>query len=97
MPDLSKAPNGGPPMATFSYMEDTPPPPPLPPHPQALYGGMDMTGLQGFSGNSMYAVPNSLDLLWKDDLAVLEFPRDSLHFIEKLGEGQFGEVSINPI
>ena len=43
------------------------------------------------SGNSAYAAPNT-DLLWKEDLAVIEFPREHLKFLEKLGEGQFGEV-----
>ena len=65
-----------------------------PPHPQALYGAMDHVGLQGFSGNSLYAVPHSLELLWQDDLAVLEFPRANLLFVEKLGQGQFGEVDL---
>ena len=39
----------------------------------------------------MYAAPN-LDLLWKDDLSLMEFPKENLKFLEKLGEGQFGEV-----
>ncbi len=77
------------------YHEETPPPPPLPPHPKALYGGtsdvMNFPNLQGVSGNNVYAVPNA-DLLWKEDLSVIEFPRDNLKFLEKLGEGQFGEV-----
>ena len=29
---------------------------------------------------------------WQVDLSVLEFPRENLHLIEKLGGGQFGEV-----
>lgn len=45
----------------------------------------------GVSGNNVYAVPNA-DLLWKEELSVVEFPRENLHLIEKLGEGQFGEV-----
>ena len=47
--------------------------------------------LQGVSGNTVYACPSNL--LWKEDLNVIEFPRESLKFVEKLGEGQFGEVS----
>ena len=47
---------------------------------------------QGFSGNSLYAVPGNLDLVWKEELSVMEFPRENLQFREKLGEGQFGEV-----
>ena len=39
----------------------------------------------------MYAAPN-LDLLWKDDFSLMEFPKENLKFLEKLGEGQFGEV-----
>ena len=47
--------------------------------------------LQGLSGNSLYAVP---DLpLWKEELSIMEFPHEQLKHIEKLGEGQFGEVS----
>lgn len=30
----------------------------------------------------------------QDDISALEFPRENLKFIDKLGEGQFGEVSI---
>ena len=41
----------------------------------------------------MYAVPSSADLMWKEEMASAEFPRDKLKFVEKLGEGQFGEVS----
>ncbi len=51
--------------------------------------------LQGLTGNSTYAAP-STDLLWKEELAVIEFPRENLKFMEKLGEGQFGEVIIWP-
>ena len=77
------------------FPDEQPPPPPLPPHPSALYGGqsevMTYPNLQGVSGNNVYAVPNA-DLLWKEDLSVIEFPRNQLQFVEKLGEGQFGEV-----
>ena len=48
--------------------------------------------IQGLIGNSVYAVPSNTDLLWRED-AVNEFPREKLKFVEKLGEGQFGEVS----
>ena len=63
-------------------------------HPRAVYSGVDMATLQGFSGNSLYAVPTNMELMWKEDLAVMEFPRENLIFKEKLGEGQFGEVSV---
>ena len=41
----------------------------------------------------MYAVPGNLDLV-DSDPDIIEFPRDNLRFVEKLGEGQFGEVSV---
>ncbi|GIY75379.1 discoidin domain-containing receptor 2 [Caerostris extrusa] len=52
-----------------------------------------MPNLQGVSGNTVYAVPN-VDLLSRDDSSVREIPRHRLHYIEKLGEGQFGEVHL---
>ena len=60
-----------------------------------LYGGLEAEAipLQGLSGNSLYAVPNNMDLLWKEEISVMEFSRENLQFVEKLGEGQFGEVS----
>ena len=79
-------------------LSGSPPPLPLPPHPRDLYSGESGVCLQGCSGNSCYAVPDmsSVDLtLWSRDVdpaAVLELPRDSLHFVEKLGEGPHGEV-----
>ena len=44
------------------------------------------------SGNSVYSIPNA-ELLLSIDLAIVEFPRENLRFVEVLGEGQFGEVS----
>ena len=52
--------------------------------------------LQGVSGSNVYAAPN-LDLLWKDDFSLMEFPKENLKFLEKLGEGQFGEVEAHQI
>jgi len=81
-------------------LSGSPPPLPPPPHPRDLYGGESAVCLQGCSGNSCYAVPEmtAVDLaLWSREVdapAVLEFPRDSLHFVEKLGEGPHGEVDI---
>ncbi len=48
--------------------------------------------------DALYSPPN-LDLLCADQLPVIEFPRDKLHFVERLGEGQFGEVGLqtNPL
>jgi len=53
---------------------------------------MAVTSIQGVSGNNVYAVPGNLDLV-DSDPDIIEFPRDNLRFVEKLGEGQFGEVS----
>jgi len=78
----------------------SPLPLPPPPHPRDLYSGDSAVCLQGCSGNSCYAVPDmtAVDLaLWMREVdapAMLEFPRDSLHFVEKLGEGPHGEVDI---
>lgn len=72
----------------------------LPPHPRDLYNGESGMSLQGCSGNSCYAVPEmtAVDLaMWTrevDPPAILEFPRDSLRFVEKLGEGPRGEVDV---
>lgn len=50
--------------------------------------------LQGVTGSNTYSVPAiTMDLLSGKDVAVEEFPRKLLTFKEKLGEGQFGEVS----
>ena len=78
----------------------SPPPLPPPPHPRDLYSGDSAVCLQGCSGNSCYAVPEmtAVDLaMWTREVdapPVLEFPRDSLHFVEKLGEGPHGEVRL---
>lgn len=50
--------------------------------------------LQGVTGSNMYAVPAlTVDSLTRKDISAAEFPRQQLIFREKLGEGQFGEVS----
>ena len=81
-------------------LSGSPPPLPLPPHPRDLYSGDTGVSLQGCSGNSCYAVPEmtAVDLaLWTrevDPPAILEFPRDGLCYVEKLGEGPHGEVGL---
>lgn len=45
------------------------------------------------SGNCVYAVPGDI-IHSKEEVQVPEFPRQDLQFVEKLGEGQFGEVVI---
>ena len=60
-----------------------------PPHGHMMAG--HVTNIQSWSGNSMYALPNS-DVDRKEDRNVAEFPRHVLKFVEKLGQGQFGEV-----
>lgn len=58
------------------------------------YAEADIVNLQGVTGSNTYSVPAvTMDLLSGKDVAVEEFPRKLLTFKEKLGEGQFGEVS----
>ena len=72
-----------------------------PPTYDALYAAADVINstvpnipsLQGVSGNNVYAVPNSDLLVSSVDVALVEFPRRNLRFLEVLGEGEFGEVS----
>ena len=47
--------------------------------------------LQGMSGTSVYAELDDYSL-WANDLGVTEYAEESLEFVEKIGEGQFGEV-----
>ena len=76
-----------------------------PPTYDALYAAADVINstvpnipsLQGVSGNNVYAVPNSDLLVSSVDVALVEFPRRNLRFVEVLGEGEFGEVSWNKI
>uniref|UniRef100_UPI00398E7098 discoidin domain-containing receptor 2 isoform X2 n=1 Tax=Pristiophorus japonicus TaxID=55135 RepID=UPI00398E7098 len=59
------------------------------------YAEADIVSLQGVTGNNTYAVPAlTVDSLIKMELAVGEISRHQLHFKEKLGEGQFGEVHL---
>uniref|UniRef100_A0AAY4BTD9 receptor protein-tyrosine kinase n=1 Tax=Denticeps clupeoides TaxID=299321 RepID=A0AAY4BTD9_9TELE len=59
------------------------------------YAETDIVSLQGVTGSNMYAVPAvTVDSLTRKDISVGEFPRHRLHFREKLGEGQFGEVHL---
>ncbi|RXM93481.1 Discoidin domain-containing receptor 2 [Acipenser ruthenus] len=56
------------------------------------YAETDIVSLQGVTGSNMYAVPAlTVDSLTRKGISVGEFPRQRLHFREKLGEGQFGE------
>lgn len=68
------------------------------PPPERHYAATEICkvqNIQGVSGNTTYAVPN-VDLLNHDDDGgvICEFPRHRLRFLEKLGEGQFGEVHL---
>lgn len=68
----------------------SPPLPPSVPH----YAEADIVSLQGVSGNNTYAVPAlSSSSPGADATPLPELPRQCLIFKEKLGEGQFGEVS----
>lgn len=62
------------------------------------YAEADIVNLQGVTGGNTYAVPAvTMDLLSGKDIPIEEFPRKLLTFKEKLGEGQFGEVSSNSL
>lgn len=70
------------------------PGPPSGPEGAPHYAEADIVNLQGVTGGNTYSVPAlTMDLLSGKDVAVEEFPRKLLTFKEKLGEGQFGEVS----
>ena len=69
--------------------------PPLPPrrsvHPK-VPGSSTLMGIQGLTGTSIIVMPSS-HLLWQDDIVTPEYLCQKIAFIEKLGEGCFGEVS----
>ena len=49
--------------------------------------------LQGTTGTNTFSTGSAdSDEQWAEELAVMEFPRESLKYLDKLGEGQFGEV-----
>ncbi|XP_072908188.1 discoidin domain-containing receptor 2-like isoform X2 [Hemitrygon akajei] len=59
------------------------------------YAEADIVNLQGMTGNNTYAVPAlTMDSLLKKEISLGEISRHQLHFREKLGEGQFGEVHL---
>lgn len=65
--------------------------PPSVPH----YAEADIVTLQGVTGGNTYAVPAlTADTLTSKELPLSKFPRGHLLFREKLGEGQFGEVTV---
>uniref|UniRef100_T1J7A6 Protein kinase domain-containing protein n=1 Tax=Strigamia maritima TaxID=126957 RepID=T1J7A6_STRMM len=99
VPDITKT---GPPVPLIPG----PPPPQVPktpiffpPPPDRHYAATEIfksptpSSIQGVSGTTLYAVPN-LDILNGGENPVPEFPRHRLQFLEKLGEGQFGEVHL---
>lgn len=104
MPDVTKSTNSMPvvplhppptPSTKPAFPQTLPKPLQKPPS-ERYYAATDvvkMPNLQGVSGNTVYAVPN-VDLLSREDSPVREIPRHRLHYMEKLGEGQFGEVNI---
>ena len=50
----------------------------------------DYPNIQGVSGNNVYSALNAD--LWVEELAVMEFPKENLTFVEELGHGQYGTV-----
>ncbi|XP_071947776.1 discoidin domain-containing receptor 2-like isoform X2 [Antedon mediterranea] len=62
---------------------------------QQHYAETDLMSIQGVSGNTIYGVPDQcLEKLNNTRTLCPEFPRDKLIFLERLGEGQFGEVHL---
>jgi len=53
-------------------------------------GKRDLQGGVGFNG---HALMGDKDVSRANNFVVVEFPRENLKFVEKVGEGQFGEVS----
>ncbi|KAG0417059.1 hypothetical protein HPB47_005921 [Ixodes persulcatus] len=100
VPDVSKSPilNSH---KSSPFPQTKPPPPPLA---EQYYAATDVVvslpNIQGVSGNTVYSVP-SLDVSSGEEGSggvtlppVREVPRHRIRFIEKLGEGQFGEVHL---
>lgn len=89
-----------PPACSGDYMEpEKPGAPLLPPPPQNSvphYAEADIVTLQGVTGGNTYAVPALPPGAAGDGPPRVDFPRSRLRFKEKLGEGQFGEVSRIP-
>ena len=89
-----------PPACSGDYMEpEKPGAPILPPPPQNSvphYAEADLGTLQGVTGGNTYAVPALPPGAAGDGPPRVDFPRSRLRFKEKLGEGQFGEVSRIP-
>ena len=85
VPDVTKSSYKGGGATPPGLVSPTIPPPPL-------MSCVRNVSLQGASGNSVYSTPCNMDTLWTEDFSVMEFPRENLRFVEKLGEGQFGEV-----
>lgn len=71
-----------------------------PPHQSYASGRSLMVGcssIQGASGSSLFGMPTREQqppLTGVDDQPIVELPYSKLHFLEKLGEGQFGEVHL---
>ena len=89
--DMTPPPPPPPPHPNLHPPAHPPPPIPPPPHPTALYKVHNIlvpepSDLNGNNGNST-ALPSG-----GEKNKPLEFPRDCLKFIEKLGDGEFGEV-----
>lgn len=96
VPDLSKC--GPPPLSACVPLIPRPPPPVGKLLLDQHYAATDVVkapSIQGVSGNTVYAVPSTPEWMsTREKQDVREFPREHLHFLEKLGEGQFGEVGV---
>lgn len=75
-----------------------PPPPSLSPPPLMV---PQLTNAQGTSGSSIYGAPLSPEVLAAvtdeeeedENIPLCQFPREQLRVLDRLGHGQFGEVS----
>ena len=109
VPDITTSHNiaptaNGTPRSTFKPSFYSPPPPPIestPPLQQRVFTPYsppstlsvdEYPNLQGVSGTNVYSDLNPD--AFRDELDVLEFPKSNLTFLEQLGQGQFGEVSM---
>ncbi len=86
-----------PPKHTQPSPPNVPPPPiPPPPHPAALLRMVDFIPIKPDpNGNGTPPFSTSTPPPVGTDISInslVEFPRENLKFIEKLGDGQFGEV-----
>lgn len=83
------------------WFQAAPQPPPLPPLSPPPLMVPQLTSVQGTSGSSTFGAPVSPEVLTTatdeeeedEDMPLCHFPREQLRVLEKLGHGEFGEVT----